>query len=147
LLLLESAGLMPASVAAELGDLTNCRAWVIDFKTGSDAGLNERRLQKGRGLQIALYGLGLRELGAESVALSVLTPGAELKRQLTDEKVRAMEEPFRTLDAIHRTGVFGQSPAEDREHGFAPEYPITTRFIPREVLQAKWAIEHGGEGA
>ncbi len=136
-----------APVSADLPDFTDCRAWVIDFKTGADSGLSERRLQKGQGLQIALYGLGLRALGAEAVSLSVLTPGAELKRQLAGEKVLVMEEPFRTIDAIHRTGVFGQSPAEDREHGFAPAYPLTTRAVPRDVLQAKWAIEHGGEGA
>ena len=129
------------------GPFAHCRAWVIDFKTGSDSSLTDRRLQKGQGLQIALYGLGLRALGAEAVTLSVLTPGAELKRQLADEKVLAMQEPFRTIDAIHRTGVFGQSPAEDREHGFAPDYPMTTRAVAHDVLQAKWAIEHGGEGA
>jgi hypothetical protein len=135
------------TASADLPDFTGCRAWVIDFKTGSDSGLTERRLQKGQGLQIALYGLGLRALGAETVTLSVLTPGAELKRQLGHETVLAMQEPFRTIDAIHRRGVFGQSPAEDREHGFAPDYPMTTRAIAHDVLQAKWAIEHGGEGA
>jgi hypothetical protein len=36
---------------------------------------------------------------------------------------------------------------EDRDHGFAPDYPMTTRSIPREVLEAKWEIERGGEGA
>ncbi len=148
LLLLESANAtVAAPVSAEVADLTNCRAWVIDFKTGSDTGLTERRLQKGRGLQIALYGLGLRALDAESVTMSVLTPGTELKRQLAGDKVQAMQEPFRMLDAMHRSGVFGQSPAEDREHGFAPDYPLTTRSIPHDVLRAKWAIEHGGEGA
>jgi hypothetical protein len=56
LLLLESAGAgVSAPVSAEVADLSGCRAWVIDFKTGSDTGLTERRLQKGRGLQIALY--------------------------------------------------------------------------------------------
>jgi hypothetical protein len=79
--------------------------------------------------------------------MSVLTPGAELKRQLAGDKVQAMMEPFRLVEAMHRSGVFGQSPAEDREHGFAPDYPMTTRFIPHDVLQAKWKIEHGGEGA
>jgi hypothetical protein len=43
--------------------------------------------------------------------------------------------------------VFGQSPTEDREHGFAPDYPITTRPVSRDVLKAKWSVERGGEGA
>jgi hypothetical protein len=136
-----------ASTTQNVPDFAQCRAWVIDFKTGHDSGLTDKRLQKGHGLQTALYGLALRALGAESVAISVLTPGAVLKRQLTDGQLLALEEPFRTIDAMHRTGVFGQAPVEDREHGFAPDYPMTTRAIPREVLEAKWEIERGGEGA
>jgi len=135
-----------AAVTRDLPDFARCSAWVVDFKTGTDSGLSEKRLQKGHGLQIGLYGLALRALGAESVAMSVLTPGGVLKRQLTDGQLLSLDEPFRTIDVMHRTGVFGQAPVEDREHGFAPDYPMTTRSIPHDVLQAKWDIERGGEG-
>jgi hypothetical protein len=128
-------------------DPRGARAWIIDFKTGADTGLTEKRLEKGHGLQIALYGLALRALGAEPVALSVLTPGSVLKRQLEETGTRGPSEPFRTLEAMHRGGLFGQSDQEDRAHGFAPDYPITTRAIPREVLKAKRALARSGEGA
>ena len=136
-----------ASASQDASEFARCRAWVIDFKTGNDSGLTDKRLQKGHGLQTALYGLALRALGAEAVAMSVLTPGAVLKQQLTDLQLLTLQEPFRTIDAMHRTGVFGQAPVEDRDHGFAPDYPMTTRSVSREVLEAKWEIERGGEGA
>jgi hypothetical protein len=143
LLLLEPADATASHSALEV---EGCHAWIIDFKTGADTGLTEKRLEKGRGLQIALYGLALRALGAEPVSMSVLTPGATLKRQLEETGERGGAEPFRTLEAMHRDGVFGQSDQEDRAHGFAPDYPLTTRAIPREVLKAKRALERGGEG-
>jgi hypothetical protein len=142
LILLEPAT-TPAS-APEL-ELAGCNAWVVDFKTGAAAPLNESRLAKGQGLQIALYGLALKARGADPVVLSILTPATELKSQLTVDKLLAMDQPFRTIDAMHRTGVFGQSPAEDEEHGHAPDYPMTTRSIPRDVLEAKWSRARGAE--
>ena len=144
LLLIEPAS---GAVSPESLDLTGCTAWVIDFKTGVASDLTEKKLQRGQGVQIALYGLALRARGAAGVAMSVLTPGAKLKRQLTEAGLLGMGEPFRTLEAMHRHGVFGQSASEDREHGHAPDYPMTTRTVSREVLQAKWALERGGEGA
>ena len=140
LLLLEP----PEAAVSELNfDLTGCRAWVIDFKTGSDSGLTEKRLEKGHGLQIVLYGLALRARGAEPVAMSVLTPGAVLKPQLQETGARGPSEPFRTLEAMHRAGLFGQSDQEDSGHGYAPAYPMTTRTISREVLKAKRALARG----
>jgi transposase-like protein len=144
LLLLEP----PTATTTEAAfDANGCSAWIIDFKTGSDSGLTEKRLEKGHGLQIALYGLALRALGAQPVHFSVLTPGAVLKRQLEETGSRGASEPFRTIEAMHRWGLFGQSDQEDRAHGFAPDYPMTTRIIPREVLKAKRALARGGEGA
>jgi hypothetical protein len=142
LILLEPAG--TTASAPEL-ELAGCRAWVVDFKTGAASPISESRLAKGLALQIALYGLALQARGAEPVELSVLTPATELKSQLAIDKLLAMDEPFRTIDAMHRTGVFGQSPAEDDEHGHAPDYPMTTRSIPRDVLEAKWSRTHGGQ--
>jgi hypothetical protein len=144
LLLLEPAD---ATASHSAPEVRGCRAWIIDFKTGADSGLTEKRLENGRGLQIALYGLALRALGAEPVSMSVLTPGAVLKRQIEETGSRGSSEPFRTLEAMHRAGIFGQSDQEDRAHGFAPDYPLTTRTIPREVLKAKRALERGEEGA
>jgi hypothetical protein len=140
--------LEPATSAASTPELelAGCNAWVVDFKTGTAAALSESRLAKGQGLQIALYGLALRARGADPVALSILTPATELKSQMTVDKLLAMDQPFRAIDAMHRTGVFGQSPAEDDEHGHAPDYPMTTRSISRDVLEAKWTRARG-EGA
>jgi hypothetical protein len=143
LVLVEGAA---ADFSAEAPKFTGTSAWVIDFKTGHDKGLTPSQLKKGHGLQIALYGLALRQLGAREVVMSVLAPAMALKRQLTDAAVRELDDPFRRLEAMHRSGVFGES-AEDREHGHAPAYPMTTRAVPREVLQAKWDLEREGAGA
>jgi hypothetical protein len=124
-------------------DLSGCTAWVIDFKTGAASKLTAKKLEKGAGLQVALYGLALRARGATSVSLTLLTPGAELAEQLGVSELLGMREPFRTIDAMRRTGVFGQAPKEDDDHGFGTAYPMTTRAIEKDVIAAKWKRLHG----
>jgi hypothetical protein len=122
---------------------TDCSCWVIDFKTGAAKNLSPRSLDNGLGLQPMLYALAIRAAGARSIAVSLQTYDAALKPQVQIEQVEANVALFRSLDRMHRTGIFGQRPEPDGDYGFRRAYPMATRPIPRSVLEAKWALTHG----
>jgi hypothetical protein len=124
-------------------DFTNCSCWIIDFKTGSAKNLNEKKLEKGVGLQAILYALAVRALGGEVIAVSLQTFDTPLKPQLQIEQVMSATPLFRSLDRFHRAGIFGLRPDAENEYGFAPAYPLATRSIASGILEAKWALVHG----
>ncbi len=118
--------------------------WVVDFKTGSAKALNAKDVAQGRGLQSLLYALALRTRGAGATTFSLLTRNAVLKEQVDLDAALQSAELFRSLEIMHRAGIFGMRPDADNEYGFSPAYPLATRFLPRYVLEAKWARVHGG---
>ncbi len=139
LLLVEPvAGADPAA-----GNFSGCSCWVVDFKTGSAGNLTPKKIEKGTGLQAMLYALAVRASGAASVAASLQTFDTPLKPQIQIERIEANAALFRSLDRLHRAGIFGQRPDAENDYGFSPAYPLATRPIPAEVLEAKWALVHG----
>jgi hypothetical protein len=143
LLLLQSG---PDSVPTP-PDFTGCACWIVDFKTGSASRLKDKTVEKGAGLQAILYGLAIRQLGGEGIELSIQTVGAPLEPQLRLEQALAAPSLYRSLDRLHREGIFGQRPHARNEYGYAPGYPMATRAIDAEILQAKWNLVHGEAGA
>ena len=116
---------------------------MIDFKTGSAKNLNTKKLEAGVGLQAILYALAVRALGGEGIAVSLQTFDAPLKPQVQIEQVLAAAPLFRSLDRLHRDGIFGMRPDAENEYGFAPAYPLAMRPVPAGVLETKWALVHG----
>jgi hypothetical protein len=135
----------PDAISYDLdqGDFSGCAGWVIDFKTGSAQSLNAKKVGEGIGLQPVLYALAVRALGVVSTAISIHTPDAPLKQQVVLEDILDGTPLFRSLDKLHRNGVFGMRADADNEYGYSPSYPLATRFIPSNVLNAKWALVHG----
>lgn len=125
------------------GSFSDCACWVIDFKTGSAKNLTVSQLEKGIGLQAMLYALAVRASGAAAVAVSLQTFDAPLKPQVQIEQIEAHVALFRSIDRMHRTGVFGMRPTPDNDYGFAPDYPMATPPIEPGVLETKWALAHG----
>jgi hypothetical protein len=124
-------------------NLADRTGWVIDFKTGAAKALTAKKVTDGDGLQAVLYALALRALGCGHVEISLLPPGIALKEQVAlDDALTAMPL-FRSLELMHRRGIFGQRPVKESPYGYAPEFPLATRTIPFEVLQEKWARLHG----
>ena len=121
---------------------TQC--WVIDFKTGSAKALNAKDVAQGRGLQSLLYALAMRSRGAGAISFSLLTRDAALKEQVDVDTALQNPALFQSLEIMHRAGVFGMRPDAGNEYGFSPTYPLATRFIPKHILEAKWARVHGG---
>jgi hypothetical protein len=126
------------------GDFSGCACWIVDFKTGSSsAGLTKKKLEKGAGLQAYLYALAVRALGGEGIAVSLQTFDAPLAPQIQIENVLAATALFQGLDRLQREGIFGMRPDAENEYGYAPGYPMATRFIAADVLNAKWKLTHG----
>jgi len=126
------------------GDFSGCNnCWVIDFKTGSASSLTLGKVASGTGLQAVLYALALRARGAGLTAISLQTLHAPLKRQVQLDDVLAMTALFRSLDKLHRSGVFGMRADAENAYGFSPDYPMATTSVPPEILEAKWALVHG----
>lgn len=128
-------------------DFSGCSCWVIDFKTGSAQSLSVKRIEEGAGLQPVLYALAVRTMGATSMAISLHTCDAPLKQQVQLESVLEKTRIFRSLDKLHRDGVFGMRADADNAYGYSPVYPMATRFVPGDILEAKWALVHGGNSA
>ena len=118
--------------------------WVVDFKTGSAKALKAADVAQGIGLQSLLYAMAMRSLGAGATNISLLTRNAELKEQVDLDAALHNDTLFRSLEIMHRAGIFGMRPDADSEYGFSPAYPIATRHIARYILEAKWAQVHGG---
>jgi hypothetical protein len=127
----------------EAFDFTDRTCWVIDFKTGFAQTLNAKKIGEGKGLQPLLYALAIEALGAVSTAISLHTVEAPLKPQIQLDSVLEISPVFRSLDILHRRGIFGMRPDADNAYGYSPSYPMATRFIPGPILEAKWAFVHG----
>jgi hypothetical protein len=135
----------PGSVSPVLdqNDFNGCACWVVDFKTGAAKNLNAKRIGGGMGLQAVLYTLAVRELGAESVSVSLHTPDAPLKQQVELDDVMETTAFFRSLDIMHRAGVFGMRADAENDYGYSPAYPMATRFVSATILDLKWLLVHG----
>jgi len=140
-LLLIEPGVVPHDIAH--GDFSGCTCWVIDFKTGLAQSLSEKKIGEGKGLQPVLYALAVRALGAVSTAISLHTGDVSLKPQVQLDDVLEITPLFRSLDKSHRNGVFGMRADADNDYGYAPSYPMATRFVPSNILEAKWMLVHG----
>jgi hypothetical protein len=92
-----------------------------------------------------LYALALEKLGAVSVAISIQTADRALRPQVQIEQVKTNRLLFQALERMHRNGVFGMKSPPDSDYAVSPRYPLATRPISPEVLEAKWALTHGSE--
>ena len=116
---------------------------MIDFKTGAAPSLSAKKIAEGKGLQPVLYALAVQALGAVSTEISLHTGDAPLKPQVRLDDVLGITPLFHSLDQLHRAGVFGMRPDAGNAYGYSPSYPMATRFVPSNVLEAKWALVHG----
>ena len=150
------ADLLLAKTASPPSSLDVQALWIIDFKTGNKdplskaLGEGEQRLEKvrrkvlkGDALQLSLYGQAARQLGAKSVALSLISPiapAAELQLALEDlEKCRPA---FRELARIQATGIFGFKGPLRSAYSFTQPYPIATLAVDSEIVDERWEATH-----
>jgi hypothetical protein len=96
---------------------------LLDFKTSPRKTLTIRNMQKGYGLQLLLYGLALKQLGATNVSVGYATPSTPLK-MLELEDWSDFEALWESLEPISR-GLFGNK-SFDSFSGLKPYHPVAT---------------------
>ncbi|WP_309400161.1 PD-(D/E)XK nuclease family protein [Cerasicoccus maritimus] len=118
-------------------------AWIIDFKTGGDSQLDARKLEKGAGIQLALYALTLHAMGSEHVRTSLLKPGDAVEAKVSLETIFSLETPWATIGQMARSGVLGLRGPQRDEYSFVGDYPLAHLDVDPGVLESKWEKTFG----
>ena len=128
-------------------DFAGQKFWIVDYKTGSTKELKSSDLHdnlvKGTTLQLGLYALALRELGAAEVDVSILSLAVKsVAPQLSVAALTDHTNVFADLAEMQRTGVFGMKGEVRPAFGYSAPYPLATLAIDNDVLEDKWALSH-----
>ena len=157
LLLRGRADLLLAKTAAPPASLSVRDLWIIDFKTGNKKSLApstrkkdeprgprvRKQVLKGEALQLALYALAAKQLGAGSVDVSILSPIiAKPEPQLQDDDFSECISAFSELARMQATGIFGMRGLLRGAFTFTKDYPLATLAIDQEVIDERWELTH-----
>ncbi len=137
-------------------DLATSDVWIVDYKTGSNKALApakeaaekrstrlHNRLVKGEALQLGLYALAVRQLGAADVFLSIVSPAVrDVQPQLSIGDIGAHADVFEELARMQQSGVFGMYGQLRPAFGYGRPYPLATVAIDPDLLDAKWELTH-----
>jgi hypothetical protein len=123
------------------------KIWIVDYKTGSDRELKTSDLHdnlvKGNPLQLALYALAMRELGAVEVSVSIISLAVKnVAPQLSVVDLAPHTDVFADLAEMQRTGIFGMKGEIRPAFGYSAPYPLATLPIDNDILEDKWALTH-----
>jgi len=132
----------------EIKDFTGQNVWIVDYKTGADKELKDSDLHdalvKGTALQLGLYALALRALGAAQVGASILSSAVrKVAPQLSATDLAPHTNVFADLAEMQQTGIFGMKGEIRPAFGYSAAYPLATLAIDEEVLEDKWQRTHG----
>jgi hypothetical protein len=121
--------------------------WVVDYKTGSTKELKSSDLHdnlvRGTSLQLALYALAMRELGAAEVSVSIISLTVKnVAPQLSVDDLAPHTDIFRDLAEMQRTGIFGMKGEIRSAFGYSASYPLATLPTDNDILEDKWALTH-----
>ena len=121
--------------------------WIVDYKTGSNRELKTSDLHdnlvKGTTLQLGLYALAMRELGAAEVSVSIISLAVKnVAPQLSVVDLAPHTDVFADLAEMQRTGVFGMKGEIRPAFGYSAPYPLATLPIDNDISEDKWALTH-----
>jgi PD-(D/E)XK nuclease superfamily len=123
------------------------KIWIVDYKTGSAKELKTSDLHdnlvKGTTLQLGLYALAMRELGAAQVSVSIISLAVKnVAPQLSVVDLAPHTDVFADLAEMQLTGVFGMKGEIRQAFGYSAPYPLATLPIDNDILEDKWALTH-----
>ncbi len=131
----------------DAASLAGQKIWIVDYKTGSNKELKTSDLHdslvKGITLQLGLYALAVRDLGAAEVSASIVSLAVKnVAPQLSVIDLAPHTDVFADLAEMQRTGVFGMKGEIRPAFGYSVPYPLATLPIDSDILEDKWAITH-----
>jgi len=131
----------------DAASLARQKIWIVDYKTGSTKELKTSDLHdtlvKGTTLQLGLYTLAIRELGAAEVSASIISLVVKnVAPQLSVIDLTSHIDVFADLAEMQRTGVFGMKGEIRPAFGYSAPYPLATLPIDNDILEDKWALTH-----
>jgi hypothetical protein len=123
------------------------KIWIVDYKTGSTKELKTSDLHdslvKGTTLQLGLYTLAIRELGAGEVSASIVSLAVKnVAPQLSVIDLAPHTDIFVDLAEMQGTGIFGMKGEIRPAFGYSAAYPLATLPIDNDILEDKWALTH-----
>ena len=123
------------------------KIWIVDYKTGSAKELKTSDLHdslvKGTTLQLGLYALAVRQLGADEVNVSIISLAVKnVAPQLSVTDLARHTDIFADLAEMQRTGIFGMKGEIRPAFGYSACYPLATLPIDNDILEDKWAATH-----
>jgi PD-(D/E)XK nuclease superfamily len=123
------------------------KIWIVDYKTGSAKELKTSDLHdslvKGTTLQLGLYALALRQLGADEVSVSIVSLTVKnVAPQLSVTDLAPHTDVFADLAEMQSTGIFAMKGEIRPAFGHAAPYPLATLPIDNDILEDKWAATH-----
>lgn len=120
--------------------------WVVDFKTGQQGALTLKKMEKGEGLQLALYAGALQQRDASPVGLSIFGMRGKSKErpQLTFDQAQSLQPIWDFMRTVNSGGIFGQRTQARSRFNPGGRFPIATLGIPQQVLDKKWQLSHPG---
>jgi len=123
------------------------KIWIVDYKTGSTKELKTSDLHdslvKGTTLQLGLYALAIRELGAADISVSIISLAVKnAAPQLAVVDLAPHTAIFADLAQMQRTGIFGMKGEIRPAFGYSACYPLATLPIDNDILEDKWAATH-----
>jgi hypothetical protein len=134
-------------VQNDASSFTGQKIWIVDYKTGSAKELKTSDLHdnlvKGTSLQLGLYALAMRELGAAEVSVSIISLAVKnVAPQLSVVALAPHTDIFADLAEMQRTGIFGMKGEIRPAFGYSTPYPLATLPIDNDILEDKWALTH-----
>ena len=158
LLLRGRADLLLGRTVPPPASLTLPDLWIIDFKTGNKKSIapssrskddprpprvRKQVLKAEPSLQLGLYALAAKQLGAKAVHLSILSPIVPTpKAQLHDDDFSECSAAFVELARMQATGIFGMKGALRGAFTFTKDYPLATLAIDPEIIDERWEQTH-----
>jgi len=117
--------------------------WIVDYKTSDPRPLSAEKVAMGDGLQLGLYGLAARALGATTVHMSRIGRSLDLNApQLRGEDLNGLDSLWQMLIAMQETGRFGMRGVLRSQYGTPVTYPLATLGIDESILETKWELSH-----
>ncbi len=146
---LQITGRMDAVLSAENWSFTNTKEalpalWIVDFKTYPFRPITQASLNRGTGLQLALYAMALQALGAKQVRASILSPSAGKNKPIgiDTDLLASCDGLWKSMERIANQGIFGDRAQNLFGNPQRSSYPIATLAVDPSILEMKWQLTH-----